>query len=556
MMLTTTTVTMVAMTTSSMTRRRRFQLGFRGRVLGFSAVLLLAAAAVGLVVQRAVLLQRLDREVAASLEQERLEIERLAAGRDPATGEPFAGDVRAIFDTFLRRNVPSEGEAYLTFVDGAVYLASPPPEGVRLDRDPQLTQRWASLGTGESGRLNTEAGPVDYLAVPLRSQNQTAGVFVVANFLRGERAEINDSVRVEAAVSAGVLLLTLVAGWVIAGRLLRPVRHLTDTARAITDTDLSRRIPVDGSDEIAELTATFNEMLDRLSAAFAAQRAFVDDAGHELRTPITIVRGHLELMGDEPQDREETVALVTDELDRMSRIVDDLLLLAKAEQPDFVQLQPVELSDLTAELLMKARALGERDWRLDTCASGTFSADPQRLTQAVLNLARNAVEHTTPDAEIAMGSIRRDGEVRIWVRDTGPGVDPTERDRIFERFARGRGGPRRSEGAGLGLAIVRAIAAGHHGRVELDSPADTGATFTLVLPSAEGPDHDAALDTTSADVAHDGDATRQLPVAGPQDLTEVIDVTREFDGSREPDRRPDSTPHTDTTERVRQWPGS
>lgn len=467
----------------AMTKEPRVRFGFRARVIGFSAALLLAATAVGLVAQRAVLLQRLDNEVAASLELERAELERLAAGRDPATGEPFAGDVRAIFATFLERNVPGEGEAYLTFVDGAVYLASPPPEGVRLDQDPSLAARWGSLGVGEAGSLSTAGGPVDYIAVPLRSQNQTQGVFVVANFLRGERAEINDSLRVEAAISVGVVLLALGAGWIIAGRLLRPVRQLTDTARAISDTDLTRRIPVEGHDEIAELTATFNDMLDRLSAAFATQRAFVDDAGHELRTPITIVRGHLELMGDEPEDRAETVALVIDELDRMARIVDDLLLLAKAEQPDFVQPRPVELSDLTTELLMKSRALGARDWRLDRCASGTVWADPQRLTQAVLNLARNAVEQTAPGAEIGLGSEHRDGTVRLWVRDTGAGVAPEERERIFERFSRGRRGPRRSEGAGLGLSIVRAIADGHHGRVELDSAAGTGATFTLVLPA-------------------------------------------------------------------------
>lgn len=493
---------------------RRPRPGFRGRVLGFSIALLVTASAVGLVAQRAVLLRRLDRDVAAALNAHAGELARLAASGNPATGQPFGGDVKAIFDMLLDREVPDEGEVYLTLVDGAPYKMTRPPGGVRLDRDLRLLNRWSSLTSGQAGTLDTDAGAVRYLAIPLRSQGRTAGVFVVANFLGGERQKIESGIRVEAAVGGVVLVVAGGAAWVIAGRLLRPVRALTDTARSITDTDLSGRIPVEGDDEIAELAHTFNEMLDRLAHAFSVQRAFVDDAGHELRTPITIVRGHLELMGDDPQDRRTTVALVTDELDRMARIVDDLLLLAKAEQPDFVHLGPVELSDLTTDLLMKARALGERDWRLDACATGTFDGDPQRIAQAVLNLARNAVEHTVDGAEIALGSARRDGEVRLWVRDTGPGIDPGERDRIFERFARGRDGPRRSGGAGLGLAIVRAVAAGHRGGVELESSPGAGSRFTLVLPDRRGRsrgDLAAELDTSQdSDASADDDLTQEL----------------------------------------------
>jgi signal transduction histidine kinase len=369
---------------------------------------------------------------------------------------------------------------------------------VRLDREPALVARWAALTTGERGELDTDAGPVHYLAVPLRSRSETAGTFVVANFVRGERDEIEAGIRVEAVVGAIVLLVAIGAAWFIAGRLLRPVRQLTESARSISETDLSQRIPVEGNDEIAELARTFNEMLDRLATAFASQRAFVDDAGHELRTPITIVRGHLELMGDDPAERRETIALVTDELDRMARIVEDLLLLAKAEQPDFVRPEPVELSDLTTELLMKARALGDRDWQLDACATGVVHADAQRVAQAVLNLARNAVEHTEPGAQVGLGSDRRNGDVRLWVRDTGAGIDPAERERIFDRFARGRAGPRRSDGAGLGLAIARAVAVAHHGRIDLDSRVGAGATFTLVLPDTGAPSDDPTTELPAA----------------------------------------------------------
>lgn len=469
------------MTATAPTERRRLRLGFRARVLGFTTALLAGAIVAGLFVQRAVLLERLDNDVDATLEQEREELERLAGGIDPATGQPFAGDVRAIFDTFLRRNVPVEGEAFLTFVDGEPYKRTPAP--IALDSDPALVARWGALVTGERGQFDTDAGPVRYLAVPMESSGTTQGVFVVANFLRGEREEIESNIRVAAAVAVVVVALAIAVAWVVAGRLLRPVRDLTETARTITETDLARRIPAEGDDEIAALARTFNDMLDRLERAFLLQRAFVQDAGHELRTPITIVRGHLEVMGDDSDDRRQTIALVTDELDRMARMVDDLLLLAKAEQPDFVQRAPVEVSDLTTELFAKSRALGERAWSLGGCAEGVADLDEQRVTQAMLNLARNAVEQTEPGSPIELGSAWAGGELHLWVRDQGPGVHPADRERLFDRFARGRPGPRRTDGAGLGLAIANAIALAHGGRIDLTSEPGRGAQFTVALPA-------------------------------------------------------------------------
>jgi len=475
--MTTTTIKTTMMTT--MTERWSLRPSFRVRVLGSFAALLAVALLAGLFLQRAVLLEGLEQDIQSALEQEREELETLAGGRNPLTGEPFDDDVRAIFDTFLSRNVPEEGEVYIAFVDGAPYKPTSAP--LRLDTVPELVNRWGSLTEGEGGKIETETGPVHYLAVPLQFEGETRGVFVIANFSAGERAEIARAVRVEAVVSVLVLLVVTLISWFAAGRLLRPVRNLTETAEAISESDLTRRIPVEGDDEISRLAATFNEMLDRLETAFTAQRTFIDDAGHELRTPITIIRGHLDVMSDDPQDRAETMALVSDELDRMARIVNDLLLLAKAEQPDFLNVQTVELADLTTEILVKARALGDRSWQVDACAEGVFRADPQRVTQAVLNLARNSVEHTSNGAEIGIGSEWVDGGVRIWVRDTGIGVDDTEKERIFERFARGRFG-RRSEGAGLGLAIVTTIAEAHGGRLVLDSAAGDGATFSIIFP--------------------------------------------------------------------------
>lgn len=490
--LTMTTERMTSMTTGlAMTDRRRLRPGFRMRVLASFVVLMAGAIVGGLFLQRAILLRGLQQEVEQELEQERAELEALATGHNPQTGEPFRGDVEAIFDTFLRRNLPHEGEVYLAFVDGVPYRTTPGP--LRLDAIPELATQWGSMAEGERGSISTDAGPVEYLAVPLAHEGTTRGVFVIANFVRGEREEIDAALRTEAAASGVMLLVATVIAWFVAGRLLRPVRQLTETAESITDSDLTGRIPVEGDDEIARLGRRFNEMLDRLEAAFTAQRTFIDDAGHELRTPITIIRGHLELMGDDADDRRETLAVVSDELDRMARIVNDLLLLAKAEQSDFVQLEPVELVDLTSELLAKARALSDRAWTLDACAEGTIRADPQRITQAALNLARNAVEHTVPGSEIGLGSAWVDRALHLWVRDTGTGIDPAEQDRIFGRFARGRSHRRHSEGAGLGLAIAGSVAAAHGGRIEVDSAPGRGATFTIVLPGDGAPPADDAV---------------------------------------------------------------
>lgn len=330
--------------------------------------------------------------------------------------------------------------------------------------------------------MGSKAGPVEYLAVPLNNGGATQGVFVIAHFTQAQRADADAVLRMGAMVSVVMLLLATLMAWFVSGRLLRPLRDLKEAAESISETDLSRRIPVTGSDEVSQLADTFNAMLDRLEAAFVQQRAFVDDASHELRTPIIIIRGHLELMGDDPAERREVMKIVSDELDRMARIVEDLLILAKAELPDFVQHDDVELVDFVTELFAKCKTLGDRRWKLEGRYEGIASLDRQRISQAVLNLARNAVEHTEAGSEIGFGCSHADGQLRLWVRDTGTGVSQEEIKRIFERFSRGKEGRKRSEGAGLGLAIVQSVAEGHGGSVEVASEVGAGATFTLVIP--------------------------------------------------------------------------
>jgi len=461
--------------------QRRLVSGARTRILAAFVVLLATSTVVSTMALREILQARVGERVERSLVQEVEEFRTLARqGNNPLTGEPFGGDVKAIFDVYFQRNVPAEGEAVFTFIDGM------PDQTTAVVGRRQLFEAITSLArisATRRGDIETSQGDVRYLAVPLAVNGRRRGVFVVTIALALERAEVDEAAQVAAGVSLAVLLLASLVAFVIAGRVLAPVRQLTETARSITESDLTRRIDVEGDDEIAELGRTFNGMLDRLEAAFAAQKDFVSDAGHELRTPITIIRGHLELLGDDPGERRETVELVCDELDRMSRFVADLLVLAQAEQADFLRPGDVDLDALTEELIAKAGALSPRDWQLEKVGAGRLIADRQRLTQAVMQLASNAVQHTREGDRISLGSALVDGHARLWVSDSGPGVAESERERIFERFARGRRDGRRSEGAGLGLAIVRAIADAHGGRIELASRPGFGATFTIVLPT-------------------------------------------------------------------------
>ena len=415
--------------------RGPFGLGLRLRLLGWALALLAVASLASVVVIRQVLLNQLENRIATDMRQEVTEFARLVGGRDPDSGQPFGPDLRAIADTYLDRNEPQTGEAVLVLVDGAFYRATEAPP-YDLSRDAALMRRWVGLTDSTYGQVEqSPGGPAHWLAVPVIIDGAVRGQVVVVEFRAERRAEIDRAVRMMALACLLVIVVVAAGGYLAMGRALRPLRTVTETARTIEETDLSRRIEVTGTDEVADLAHTFNGMLGRLHRAFAAQQAFVSDAGHELRTPITIVRGHLELMGDDPADRAETIALVTDELDRMNRMVNDLLMLAKAEQPDFLHPDHVEVDLMMHDVYAKAVALGDRDWRIGTIDEVTVWADRQRLTQALMQLAQNAVQFTAPvtpsnspprrqsrPGEHGPGAARRTGH-RGRHRTRGPGAD-------------------------------------------------------------------------------------------------------------------------------------
>ncbi|MGV0104291.1 HAMP domain-containing sensor histidine kinase [Nostoc sp. DSM 114160] len=409
----------------------------------------------------------------------------LLAGKKQIAPPTSKEDLIKLFRAYLLYRLPEDDSYFITFVDGEFYKSSPRARPKPLAKDSPLMQRWAKQTKPEQGEKefsDPDLSKILYMVEAIKINGKTRGVFVVAHNTDGERAETLEAVSVIIEVSSLVFVVSFFLAWLAAGRVLAPLRTITTTAHAISESDLTQRLPTRGKGELAELATTFNEMMDRLEAAFATQREFVNDAGHELRTPITIIRGHLELMGDDPQEQQETLALVIGELDRMSRLVDDMILLAKAERLDFLQLATVNVAELTQELFAKAQALAERDWQIDAVAKGQIIVDRQRITEAVMNLAQNATQHTGKNDTISIGSAIAKGKVRFWVSDTGEGIPLIDRRRIFERFARTHNSRRRSEGAGLGLSIVRAIAQAHDGQVLLQSQLGKGSMFSIVLP--------------------------------------------------------------------------
>lgn len=470
-----------------MSPSRRFRMTVRDRILAsvlvMTALALVAAGGTAWVLQR----ERVDAMIDAEFTQTLAELNTLAqSGVDPDTGEPFENADR-LLRTMMSRKAPGPAEGMIAFVGSELRFVTQ-DIGLPLADDPEFVA--AVADTWEQERtmfrsVETAQREYRYAAIPVRVGDTPPGALILAHDRGLEHAALTSTFATYAVVAGVALLVLAVVAWVIAGRLLSPLRALRRTAEQISDSDLSGRIPADGDDDITDLARTFNDMLDRLETSFRSQRRLLDDAGHELRTPITIIRGHLELMNPEdPEDAAATRELALSELDRMHRLADDLVMLAKADAPGFVEPTRTEVGTLLDNVLDQSRQLGARRWRMDGRVEATALIDPQRITQALLQLAANAVKFSDPGSTVTIGSRLEDGSLVLWVQDQGVGIAPEDQARIFDRFVRGTAG-HQVEGSGLGLSIVAAIAAGHDGEVRVDSAPGLGSRFTLVLPASD-----------------------------------------------------------------------
>lgn len=458
----------------------------RNRIIGWMLLLVSLALVIEVVIAAQVFTGRAVAELERELVHEGEKLRDFAARAvDTETGAPYLS-ADALLTAYLGEAVPNSDETLFSVVDGQPARRARETPMARLDKDIEFMALVGDLASPSSGQTTSEAGPIHWAVFPVQVVGDPkSAALVVIEFAAPVRAEVVSTIQALAIISAVALTLAGLASWQVAGKVLAPIRILRQTAEGIGESDLDRRIEVAGRDDVAALAHTFNAMLDRLQKAFAGQQRFLDDASHELRTPITVVRGHLELMAEDPGDRQRTLDLVLDELGRMDRLVDDLVLLARAERPDFLQLSEIDVPDLVMDVLAKASALGQRRWVVDGLPEHSVVADGQRLTQALMQLAANAVRHTAVDDRISIGATITGDRLLLFVEDEGAGIAEADQAGIFERFARAgfRGdGGRRGEGAGLGLAIVSSIAHAHGGRVMLESELEKGSTFTLDLP--------------------------------------------------------------------------
>jgi two-component system, OmpR family, sensor kinase len=290
------------------------------------------------------------------------------------------------------------------------------------------------------------------------------------------------------------LLISIIGGWFLAHKSLKPVDELTKTAKEITAQNLSRRLPTNRvDDELGRLTEQFNDMISRLQASFTQIQQFSADASHELRTPLTIMRGEIEVALRNQRlskDSRELLNSINDELIRLSSIVESLMILVKSDTGRLVfNMQPIALDEFIEQLFEETKVLAESKRikvKLECSQPIRINGDAERLKQLFLNLIDNALKYTPPHGQVTLALVKKEGDAVLAVKDNGIGIPRKDQAKIFERFYR----VDRSEdniedvgGSGLGLSIAQWITEAHHGSIEVKSREGKGSTFTVRLPS-------------------------------------------------------------------------
>jgi len=467
--------------------RRGLSLSVRTRIVTvITIVTTLGLLAVGVsvyLVERHRILEQVDDRLSANLESARYLIETGPDERGAWTSSTAA------LTAVVERMSPDDNTGALGMAEGRITTVPGVELDLALDGEHDFAAHVERTRHDDGPTIGTyaEAGVVwRYLAAPIAvpgSPDPSEVVFVMVYDVEAELGEFNAAARAFIIASVAVVAVVAAAGTLVATRLLRPLRHMREIAERVSERSLDERIPAVGNDDVADLAETMNRMLDRLDSALDSQRQLLSDVGHELKTPITIVRGHVELMDPEnPTDARDTQALAADELERMSQLIEDLSAAAALHGPRPVQTAPVDVADLVVQIERKASALSGAHVRLGSIAQGVVDLDAGRITQAMLQLVQNALTHG--GGQIEIGSRTIPGRLELWVRDYGPGVPDHVKQRIFERFTRGADAQTRT-GSGLGLSIVRVIARAHGGDIRVVDAEGGGALFIITVPRTD-----------------------------------------------------------------------
>ncbi len=333
--------------------------------------------------------------------------------------------------------------------------------------------------------------PVRILTMPVTKAGRVTGLIQVGMSQEGLYMTRNRFLLIMAVLFPLVLLLAGGGGWVLAGRALTPVDRMAEAARRISAEHLAERLEATGAgDELDRLAKTLNEMLGRLDAAFSQIRQFSADASHELQTPLTILKGELEVAlrsQRSPDEYERILKSALEEIDRIAHLVEGLLLLARADAGVLrMDRRSVDLAQLAEEVYGQAKVLADArsiTLRLGPAEPVSIQGDHDRLRRLLLNLVDNGIKYTPVGGQVTLSLARDRERASLQVSDTGIGLAPEEQGRIFERFYRAAETRSKGDrGAGLGLCIARSIAEAHGGKIQVESTPGQGSTFTVLLP--------------------------------------------------------------------------
>ena len=414
------------------------------------------------------------------------------AGADRAAF--FASDIDELFSRFFGF---SPHNRYFKMLDprGRPDPRQPRPPSRNLPVSPQTLKK-ASRGVPAFETVeNAGHYPVRVLTMPVRNGRRVTGLVQVGMSLESMKKTLRRFLLIIAGMLPVALLLAGGGGWLLARRALTPVDRITDAARRISGERLEARLEETGTgDELDRLVKTLNNMLARLDAAFRQIRQFSADASHELQTPLTILKGELEVAlrsSRSPDEYQRVLKSGLQEIDRIAHLVDGLLLLARADAGVLrMDHQPVDLKQLVEEVYQRVTILAEScsvNLRLDAAEPASVRGDYEHLRRVLLNLVNNAIKYTPAGGHVAL-SLQTAGQwASLQVRDTGIGLSREDQERVFQRFY--RADETRSEGGqstGLGLCIAQSIVEAHGGMIEVKSSPGKGSTFTVRLPMAAG----------------------------------------------------------------------